>query len=593
MAIVPFDAPQPHQGPGDASGQQIEQFGRALEQAGGTAAELGAMWQEDIDRARVKEAVVLWNNRARDVVRAYRQEVGKAAVGERRKSVETALEDAARKLESQLDNDLQRGVFHQAWQSRFGEVRGQIAAHHDEQARTYRLGETQAMLLEAQESAVDALEAKNPTVYQRHKSVALEQARLIADEAGLEEGSTQRRRLIRDTTSGIHEAAVGRLLELGRTSEARDYLAQIDKSELTQAAKDRLYGTVRRASVQEEGARLAVQIRDRVLRQVTLEQTEDGRDLLLGEEDPAAVASETLQVRGVNMLQAQYEAGKISVELRDSATAELERLAKVRRLEELERETRVSEEAEEWLIKNPYASALSMPAELLEEAYELNLVDDLIAFANSGHRYTTDRAWFADLYTPEWTQRMRTMPQREFVALARRRTSPADFQAAMRLYAAAQPDPKDATTTLGPEDHVREVARRVGIDPKKHPGKYYLFHENAQRRWQQLEARLGRKATTMEIAAEVNAAGVDTVYLDVWGSDPEVVLASLTAEERERALKTNAYVEIADDYIYLRRIPAADRALITDALHSMGIPVTQREIARQWLLRQQREGGER
>lgn len=640
-------------------GRQIEQFGAALTQAGLGVARQATLLEEQLHVAAAKEAQALAEERIVTADLDYRSRIGKAATGTAREEAFEHLQEELRQIEGGLD-ETPRSLFRQVVDRRLTDVRARWGGHEIEQTRAYEIGASKAVLDAKKASArrqgpgepetlegmlVDVLGVPGPTpssngalLPDRSRATAAPpmldavrmEAQTLAQKLGY--GPEQSAGFVLAQTTEVHAGIVEDLVEAGRGTEAREYLAAHD-AEVTPDEANRLNGLLRRASVSEEGARLATELAEQIDRDQEQRQVQEATqgleepELLFDQVRP--LSAQELLAEGRERVQAMWENGEITIEVRNAARGEIERMASEQRAVEVDAEDRVSREGEQWLIDHPLANVESMPESLYQRGRELGLLDDWNRFSGSGGRYSTDEDLFSRLYLPGGDG-LFALPPKEFADTMRRKLDPQHFQAAMGLYASANKiqDPK-LTKGAGFETRLREAARQNGFLPEGRTGssqhrqqsaQLMAFTDAARRRLNQFENTIGRSATEDEQQSFIDDTLRDKVYLDVTGVDPLRILGTLNADEmtgltdeqrldiqrgRTVARRTGAYVDgelmtnawrrnypgspvplavQQADQVYVSEIPEDVRAFIAQTLTREGTPVTQAAISARWIL---------
>lgn len=111
------------------------------------------------------------------------------------------------------------------------------------------------------------------------------------------------------------------------------------------------------------------------------------------------------------------------------------------------------------------------------------------------------------------------------------------------------------------------------------------FQADVDRRVREESLAKKRKLTPDEEQLIVDRATLDRVYVDEWGSDPQLPVGMLSSEQLE-----DAYVTVQNRNIRLSSIPADDRLQIISALRQSGIFPTEQQIATLYLQGQQTRG---
>jgi len=111
------------------------------------------------------------------------------------------------------------------------------------------------------------------------------------------------------------------------------------------------------------------------------------------------------------------------------------------------------------------------------------------------------------------------------------------------------------------------------------------MRQEASRRVNELESSTGKKVTSEEMLKISRQVLADKVYLDQFGTDPQVPISGVAADEL-----SDAYVVVDGKEVRLSSVPFNDRAQITEAFRrQQGREPTQLEIATAW---RRHKGGE-
>lgn len=647
---------------GNATGAQLERLGEAVARTGFSTAGLAAEQEERLHVAAVKEAQALAEEKILASDRQYRNTLGKAATGKGREQAWQDLKRDLTGIENGLESETERRLFRQVAERRLLDVRASWNTHEDRQIRAYELGAGEAVLQAKAEAARQQLvdraqepperpqeprkktQAKAPSnigegIVAAYQAAAAQHGgaptaapptkaqdpllpvRAEAESLAAKKGMSpeEAKLYVRDQLTQVHAGVVADLVEAGRTTEARTYFGRVRK-EIDPDSALELEGLVHRASVGEDGAQLAIRIRD----QLQAQHRQVLRDPDRTETMPFALPSGDLFTRGHEQIQALYEAGKITLEVRDAARGELDQMSKDRRVQEVELEDRTAKQGEQWLIDNPLASVQQMPAALYQAGRQQGLLDDWNGFADSGRRYSTDRDLFTSLFG---ASPLFALPPNEFVSLMRRRLAPEQFRTAMGLYASANKIEDLKLTETIPADLFKEALRKSGLltrdrreEQQGRSEEVFNFHEDVIRRVNDLERRAKRSATRDELKAVLTEASEDKAYSDhgpnvfepigamtqehVTGMEEEERLALrpgqrvgksgayLTAEQLTRFWKTTppfgaypvpAALRNADD-VYLGEIDQDVRRFFVRQLRDRGFPVNESAVISAWIL---------
>lgn len=578
---------------GNATPGQISQLGDTLLGAGTDLANRANDLKERLHVAASKEALALAEERIVEADRDYLGRFGKHATGQHREAAWEQLSKSLEGVESALEHEEERTLFRQVIQRRLTNVTARWNNHEDTQVRAYEIGAGEAALAAKVEAArsrgpggSDEGGRENPESAAYLRFAVKAEATLLAQKRGLPPEMVEA--FVAEKLGEVHAGVVEGLVDSGRGTEAADYLANTAAGEVTEDVRAKLQRLVRRASVTEEAAALAVQIRN---------------DL----PDDSA----TLRDTGRSEARAMFEAGKISVEVRDALIGEIDRMAGEKRQAEVRVTEDLSREGESWLLANPGANVESMPPSLYDRLHERGLIGQMNGFAASGNRYVSDPQVLAELYSPNGSELFQ-LPQDEFAMQMRRTLSTSDFKTALRLYAAAnqqvQEAPAELTSVLSVDELIKEGAVNAGILSREgirtdqyRSESFFRFQKDVEQRVQQFEIRYGRQATHQEIEGFVNEATLDKVYRDTTlASDQLQQISTFTDEQQADAyLDTDLLVEnwrrnnpdlripdaiLESGLVYVREIADDVRTEIIDQLRTEGVPVTEASIATRWIL---------
>lgn len=144
---------------------------------------------------------------------------------------------------------------------------------------------------------------------------------------------------------------------------------------------------------------------------------------------------------------------------------------------------------------------------------------------------------------------------------------------------------------LTDEARINSALVGLGVDKKKNPEGATAFVLEVDRRVRaESAAKGGRDLTADEKQAIVDRVALDKVYVDEWGSDPQVPAALLDPDQQG-----DAYVVVPGESkglygtrqaqrVNLNSIPATDRAQIIAALRKRGLQPTEQAIAELYLM---------
>lgn len=280
-----FSAPQvaPVQ---NAAGQQIQQLGGALQQAGGAAVSIGTHLQQQFDLARAKEADNLASDVFREQMGAYLQTVGKGATGDTRTQTFESIREKLNEIGQSLGTPTQRALFREKVDARMQDALFKADKHEADQVFAYELSESKAR---AQAFRLDATNADPETdEFTTYHDNMLRELDGVADKLGLPADSAQRVALKLEETTKLHLGMVDRLLTEGKTQEAKTFYADY-RDEIAAPAREQVEKTLKTAGVKDEAQTLHLNMLGQGLNPLQILQQSD--DL--------------------------YKSGKISVEVQD------------------------------------------------------------------------------------------------------------------------------------------------------------------------------------------------------------------------------------------------------------------------------------
>jgi len=130
----------------------------------------------------------------------------------------------------------------------------------------------------------------------------------------------------------------------------------------------------------------------------------------------------------------------------------------------------------------------------------------------------------------------------------------------------------------------RKIAQ-AGLDPKNtdknnDQGRAIAsFYSNLNNEIAAYQAKTGKKPDDQKLNEIMDKMLENKVFVDEWFTDPEKPVSTLTPKELE-----GAYVEVEGKEVKLNDIPEKDRVYLIRRMMDSGIPVTEKGIARAWLI---------
>lgn len=633
---------------GNATGAQLERLGEAVARTGFSTAGLAAEQEERLHVAAVKEAQALAEEKILASDRQYRNTLGKAATGKGREQAWQDLKRDLTGIENGLESETERRLFLQVAERRLLDVRASWNTHEDRQIRAYELGAGEAVLQAKAEAARQQLvdraqepperpqeprkktQAKAPSnigegIVAAYQAAAAQHGgaptaapptkaqdpllpvRAEAESLAAKKGMSpeEAKLYVRDQLTQVHAGVVADLVEAGRTTEARTYFGRVRK-EIDPDSGLELEGLVHRASVGDDGAQLAIQIRDRLQagyreqRRLLETSSEPGQDLtqpLQPSTLPAELPPNALQAAGFEEIQALYEKGDITLEVADTAKARISKLAQEEQAKTAAMADFVARQAEQYLGDHKYESVEQLPPTIYQQAKALGILPDLREYSASAKRYgTSDQRLFADLRSPGGNGHF-AKPMREFDTEMRRKLIPHDHAIAMALWREAndQATPEDFSF-LTPLRRLEDAARGLNIDPQKNLEEFNAFRREVESRVNAWQYATGKKIaqdpqqldTIFQQITEDRAFIPQSFIFDVLNPDDALPFALMTPEQRR-----TAYVLVGGEQVRLRHIPQEYTAIALEQIAAINqeraargktpLPATKQLIAELWV----------
>lgn len=206
---------------------------------------------------------------------------------------------------------------------------------------------------------------------------------------------------------------------------------------------------------------------------------------------------------------------------------------------------------------------------------------------NEGFRHDPE-VWAHVLAMPE--EVLAQMSTVEFYGQFRPYLDDAHLEKGYALVLKAQGEQTDKhLEIISTATRVKQGAIEAGIIPargspsksqEKQFAEYQRVVDEKVRQFERIDLQGKRRANSEELQRIIDEVNMDTVKLPRWyWSDRDGQLVSLLDEDDYES----AYVEIEGEDIKLSEIPAEQRARITRALRSRGMPVTELAIAQLWV----------
>lgn len=622
---------------GGVESEQMQKLGEATMQAGVAIGNIASGLQNQLDDARTKEAYTNFASDTmlvlEDPKTGYLNKVGKDAAGYHRARALDAVDKKRKLIEEGLDNDVQRGMFRAASDRFMIGVTGKVYGHEAEQFRVYSAGQSKAMGEQAGRDAVNAWMVQPPpgqeaaaaalaagaqqrarierqqqgpgtsssmvvsppgqgtvlrdqdpqatTTPQRssdfelHKNTAIGQANKFADLQGWGKDDPRRSGLVLEQTTKIHAGVVDALVKAGRYGEALSYVRTVDRAEVDPTAFATMDAVTRKASEDEQGAILALELTRPAAPAEYDPSKEEPEDFLIrGEQEHQVRIAAALAT-----LDKRFEAKKITVGVRDSARAEISTAERARQEVLANAGNVLMDEARSWLAKHPLSTPKQLPPATLVAVRAIGKEAELVAFARN-NTIVTDQAALLELDALRDSGKFTDLSFTQLRLRFRGRLDDQDWGVAQALHAQAlgSRDPKHAYQ-VDVDDRIKEAARvlnvlprtsgsgeRGAIDPEK-TTKWFDFRDRAAdliQLFEQTELGGKRKASPKEVQSILDAAVLDEVWVDTgWDKRRSVLTLAgdnpLTRDVDENEMhRAYVIVEGEKDPVYLKSIPVGD-----------------------------------
>lgn len=341
----------------DVAGQQAQQMGRAMLQAG-SALRLMAL---ETDEAATKE----YDNELAEGIReilhspetGYLNTLGKGAVSGR-EAVIKALAEARQKIEEKVTTPGQRAMWTGVANRRMQSALQQIDVHASQQIKVYNEGQTVARI---KGSVADGV--ANWTTWQQPgspfataKATAMQEFEQLAAMRGY--GDDQKKQGRIEVLTGMHSDVLNNMVSLGQTKQAKDYLAANVK-DISPDKLDNLRTLVAQAGIKDESLNLSMALKGGLQEQV-------------------------------KTLDTMFKDGKITAEVRDATAQRVEHNWSVRKAQQAEGEKNLMGSAYDWILKNPGQSVLDMPPAMYNGLKNTGHLASVASFQRANGKPETD-----------------------------------------------------------------------------------------------------------------------------------------------------------------------------------------------------------
>ena len=246
--IGDFAAPpvQPMQ---NAAPEQVQQFGRAMTQAGNVAFSAGVAIQDAIDEAETKASDVAFLERANDILRGqngFLKTSGKQAETSFQ-ATQDALSQAGQETMDRLQNQTQRRMFQNVLSRNMMTFQTQALAHRDQEVKVYATNESKIRAQQYVNLAVQDYKSRNQVgedglpsgSFTSNMGVALNEARAAGRLMGFAEDSAQMRELENGVYTLATRGVVNRLMMDSDYQAGLEYVReQLDRGRIDVSVAD-------------------------------------------------------------------------------------------------------------------------------------------------------------------------------------------------------------------------------------------------------------------------------------------------------------------------------------------------------------------
>ena len=246
--IGDFAAPpvQPMQ---NAAPEQVQQFGRAMTQAGNVAFSAGVAIQDAIDEAETKASDVAFLERANDILRGqngFLKTSGKQAETSFQ-ATQDALSQAGQETMDRLQNQTQRRMFQNVLSRNMMTFQTQALAHRDQEVKVYATNESKIRAQQYVNLAVQDYKSRNQVgedglpsgSFTSNMGVALNEARAAGRLMGFAEDSAQMRELENGVYTMATRGVVNRLMMDSDYQAGLEYVReQLDRGRIDASVAD-------------------------------------------------------------------------------------------------------------------------------------------------------------------------------------------------------------------------------------------------------------------------------------------------------------------------------------------------------------------
>lgn len=235
--------------------EQVQQFGRAMTQAGNVAYSAGVAIQDAIDEAETKASDVAFLERANDILRGqngFLKTSGKQAETSFQ-ATQDALAQAGQETMDRLQNETQRRMFQNVLSRNMMNFQTQALAHRDQEVKVYATNEAKIRAQQYVNLAVQDYKARNQVgedglpsgPFVSNMGVALNEARAAGRLMGFAEDSAQMRELENGVYTLATRGVVNRLMMDSDYQAGLEYVReQLERNRIDASVADPLIASL-------------------------------------------------------------------------------------------------------------------------------------------------------------------------------------------------------------------------------------------------------------------------------------------------------------------------------------------------------------
>lgn len=351
----------------NATGDQLEQAGRAASSLGQGLARIGEQLSDAYDEARATEADALFGDVIREQwegEKGYRWRVGKEAAESHREVVD-AIEKKRRELEGSLTNELQRTMFRRSAQARAERAMSAIGEHRQREILRFSEAESVARI---KGLAEDAATFGKDGPDQAFRDGLVNEARKLAATRGY--GPEQTKELLTDSLTDMHASFLGGLLAKQMPDLAAQYVEQ-HAGEMRPSVANGFREQVQRHAIADRSTKLSMEL------------------MQTAEMAAQAEAVDISPVQKLEWMQRQlddrFQRGEITAAVRDATLTRLDREWAQRRENVAAEQLDLLNKGEKWLFENPGKTLLDWSE--YTKASERGILPQLLSFQSSRRQF--------------------------------------------------------------------------------------------------------------------------------------------------------------------------------------------------------------